>query len=67
MAMWKTEGGVFTDYARFSHSHEWASEFIWKIPCLGKGFIQPTLHLIHQPEAHYLIGLLRFGYMLPAL
>lgn len=63
----KTEGGLFTDYARFSHSHECASEFTWKIPCLGKGFIQPTLHLIHQPEAHYQIGLLRFGYVLPAL
>lgn len=66
LAMWKTEGGLFTDYARFSPSYEWASEFTWKIPCSGNGFIQPTLHFIQQAGAHYLIGLLRFSYVLPA-
>ena len=44
----KTEGGLFTDYARFSPSYEWASEFTWKIPFSGNGFIQPTLHFIQQ-------------------
>ena len=61
----KTEGGLFTDYARFSPSYEWASEFTWKIPFSGNGFIQPTLHFIQQAGAHYLIGLLRFSYVLP--
>ncbi len=61
----KTEGGLFTDYARFSPSYEWASEFTWKIPCSGNGFIQPTLHFIQQAGARYLIGLLRFSYVLP--
>lgn len=61
----KTEGGLFTDYARFSPSYEWAREFTWKIPCSDNGFIQPTLHFIQQAGAHYLIGLLRFSYVLP--
>lgn len=61
----KTEGGLFTDYARFSPSYEWASEFTWKIPFSGNGFIQPTLHFIQQAGARYLIGLLRFSYVLP--
>ena len=46
----KTEGGLFTDYARFSPSYEWASEFTWKIPCSGNGFIQPTLHSFSKQE-----------------
>lgn len=59
----KTKGGLFTDYAQFSHSKEWASELTWKIPWSDNGFIQPTLHIIRQPEAHYLIGMIRFSYV----
>ena len=36
-----------------------------KSPVQATDFIQPTLHFIQQAGARYLIGLLRFSYVLP--
>lgn len=58
----KTTAGLFANYADFTTQHEWASELTWKIPCLNKGYIQPTLHWIKNSSEHKLIGVLRFGY-----
>lgn len=57
-----TELGLFADYADFTTEHEWAGELTWKIPCLGKGYVQPTLHLIKNSRENKCIGLLRLGY-----
>lgn len=58
----KATAGAFTNYADFTSEREWASELTCYIPCLGKGYIQPTLHLICNSRARGVIGLLRMGY-----
>ncbi len=61
----KTEGGLFADYADYTHAHEWAAELTWKIPCFkGKGYVQPALHVINNSKGNKVIGLLRMGYAL---
>lgn len=55
-------GGVFVDYADFTDAYEWAGELTCRIPCLKKGYVQPTLHVIVNSRERNLIGLLRLGY-----
>lgn len=55
------ECGVFGGYARFLHGYEFAAEFTCKVPCLGRCYVQPALHLISGSNGRYAAGLLRFG------
>ena len=45
----KTEGGLFTDYARFSPSYEWASEFYMENPLFRQRIY--TTHLTFHSES----------------
>lgn len=60
----KTRIGLFADHACFKDNQEWAGELTCKIPCLRNGYLQPTLHMIHNNQERKAIGLLRLGYTL---
>lgn len=59
----RNEVGLFTDYARFSETEEWATELTFHIPIFANTYLQPTLHYIVN-ESHRVAGLLRFVYLL---
>lgn len=55
------ELGLFTDYAHFKDTEEWATELTCKIPINDYLFIQPTAHFISQDGRQQVIGVFRLG------
>lgn len=57
----KAELGLFSDYAHFNDTDEWATELTCKFPLTEHTYLQPTIHFISQESNQRIIGLLRFG------
>lgn len=60
--MRNAELGVFADRAVYKDETEWAAELTCRINCLGKGYLQPAIHLIKNSDGAYCAGLLRMSY-----
>lgn len=60
--MRNAELGVFADRAVYKDETEWAAELTCRINCLGRGYLQPAIHLIKNSDGAYCAGLLRMSY-----
>lgn len=55
------ELGLFSDYAHFKDTDEWATELTCKIPINDFLYIQPTAHFISQEGRNQVVGVFRVG------
>ena len=64
MSIRDIEIGVFTDYADYQESDEYATELSVSIPLCKYAYIKPSLHYIKGNGLNDLVSLLRFGIVL---